>query len=54
MRVAIVTSSDSGYNGRREDLSGPVIRELTESAGYQVVYQEIFPDDRAVLERELT
>ena len=53
MRVAIVTSSDSGYNGRREDLSGPVIRELTESAGYQVVYQEIFPDDRAVLEREL-
>jgi len=54
MRVAIVTSSDSGYNGRREDLSGPVIRELTESAGYQVVYQEIFPDDRAILERELT
>lgn len=54
MRVAILTSSDSGYAGQREDLSGPVIRELTESAGYQVVYQEIWPDDQAILERELT
>ena len=53
MRVGILTSSDSGYNGQREDLSGPVIRELTELAGYQVVYQEIWPDDQAILEREL-
>ena len=27
MRVAIITLSDSGYAGQREDKSGPVIRE---------------------------
>ena len=26
MRVAVITSSDSGYEGKREDLSGPGIR----------------------------
>ena len=30
MRVAIITLSDSGYAGQREDKSGPVIRELVE------------------------
>ena len=25
-RVAIITSSDTGYRGEREDLSGPAIR----------------------------
>ena len=29
-RVAIITSSDSGYRGEREDLSGPAIREILE------------------------
>lgn len=54
MRAAIITSSDTGYAGKREDLSGPAIRELIEPAGYQVVYQKIWPDDQAVLERELS
>ena len=27
-RVAIITSSDTGYRGEREDLSGPAIREI--------------------------
>ena len=29
-RVAIITSSDTGYRGEREDLSGPAIREIVE------------------------
>ncbi len=45
-RAAIITSSDSGYRGEREDLSGPVIREILEREGYQVVSMEILPDDR--------
>ena len=36
-RVAIITSSDMGYQGRREDLSGPAIKEIVEREGYQVV-----------------
>ena len=29
-RAAIITASDSGYRGEREDLSGPAIREILE------------------------
>ena len=36
-RVAIITSSDMGYQGKREDLSGPAIKEIAEREGYQVV-----------------
>ena len=39
-RVAIITSSDMGYQGKREDLSGPAIREIVEKEGYQVVLME--------------
>ena len=31
-RVAIITSSDTGYRGEREDLSGPAIREIVEKS----------------------
>ena len=39
-RVAIITSSDMGYQGKREDLSGPAIREIVEKEGYQVVLMD--------------
>ena len=52
-RVAIITSSDTGYRGEREDLSGPVIREITEKAGYETVLMEILPDDRDMLSRRM-
>jgi len=45
-RVAIVTISDKGAAGRREDLSGPAIRELVEAAGYRVARVELIPDER--------
>lgn len=48
-RAAIITSSDSGYRGEREDLSGPAIREILEREGYQVVSMDILPDDRTML-----
>lgn len=48
-RVAIITSSDSGYAGERKDLSGPVIKEIVEKAGYQVVSADLLPDDRKML-----
>lgn len=53
MRVAIITLSDSGYAGQREDKSGPVIRELVETSGYQVVHTALLPDGVDPLSSEL-
>lgn len=43
--VAIVTISDKGSKGEREDLSGEVIREIVESKGYNVKIKEVIPDE---------
>ena len=48
-RAAIITVSDSGYRGEREDKSGPAVREILEKEGYEVVAMELLPDDRAML-----
>lgn len=53
MRAAVITLSDSGYAGKREDKSGPVICRLVEAAGYQVVHTALLPDDRQMLADEL-
>ena len=53
MRAAIITSSDSGYAGKREDLSGPALEEMLREAGYEVVSRTILPDDQEKLEAEL-
>lgn len=53
MRAAIITSSDSGYAGGREDVSGPVIREILEQNGYEVVHMILLPDDRKRLADEM-
>ena len=53
MRVASITSSDSGYAGEREDKSGPVIAEMVTAAGYTVVSQEILPDDYEMLTKRM-
>lgn len=49
MRVAILTASDTGAAGAREDLSGREIRTMLEAAGYTVTKQLLLPDDRAQL-----
>ena len=45
----MITASDKGYKGEREDLSGPAVKEIVEAAGYQVVSMDILPDDREML-----
>ena len=47
-RAAIITASDSGYRGEREDLSGPAIREILEREGYEVISMDILPDDQVI------
>ena len=48
-RAAIITASDSGYRGEREDLSGPAIREILEREGYEVISMDILPDDQVII-----
>ncbi|ADU26420.1 MogA/MoaB family molybdenum cofactor biosynthesis protein [Ethanoligenens harbinense] len=43
--VAILTASDKGAAGEREDLSGPAIAELVRQAGYTVVDYALVSDD---------
>ena len=46
-RAAIITASDKGAAGQREDLSGPAIRELLEATGeYTVTRSAVLPDER--------
>ncbi len=52
-RVAIITASDSGYHGKREDLSAPVIEEIIEKQGYQVVKKVLLPDDKEMLSQKM-
>lgn len=49
MRVAIITSSDSGAKGLREDVSGPLIHRIVEGLGATVVSYELLPDEREQL-----
>lgn len=51
--AAVITVSDKGYAGEREDLGGPLTAEILEKAGYQVVYRGIVPDAQAMIEAEL-
>lgn len=48
-RTAIITASDSGYAGAREDKSAQVIREILSAAGYETVSYALLPDDRETL-----
>ena len=52
-RVAVIVSSDSGYRGEREDLSGPEIKRIAEENGYETVSLQILPDDQEILEEEM-
>jgi molybdenum cofactor synthesis domain-containing protein len=52
-RVAIITVSDRCSKEERQDLSGNVIREIAENHGYKAVSYAIFPDEQALLEKEM-
>lgn len=52
-QAAVITASDTGYAGGREDLSGPAARQLLEAAGYAVTHTVLLPDDRAMLAAEM-
>jgi molybdopterin adenylyltransferase len=44
-KVAILTVSDKGYRGEREDLSGRAVQEAIVEKGWQIAARSIVPDD---------
>jgi molybdopterin adenylyltransferase len=46
LRAAIVTLSDKGSRGERQDESGTVIREMLSAIGIVVVHYEMLPDEQ--------
>jgi molybdopterin adenylyltransferase len=45
IRAGVLTVSDKGARGEREDTSGPAVREMLEAAGVEVVRTTIVPDE---------
>lgn len=52
-RYAILTISDKGFRGEREDRSGQVIREVVDQLGGDVAAYEIVPDERDRIREKL-
>ena len=53
MKAGILTVSDKGARGEREDRSGPAIREMIEAAGGEVVRTAIVPDEKEEIQAAL-
>jgi molybdopterin adenylyltransferase len=52
-RAAVITSSDKGAKGEREDVSGHILKEMLEANGYSVVSYVILPDEKDQLAAEM-
>lgn len=53
MRIAVLTVSDKGSRGERADTSGPVIRQMLEPLGAEVISEDIVPDERDLISAKL-
>jgi molybdopterin adenylyltransferase len=51
--AAVITVSDKGSRGLREDTGGPLVCEILKAAGYEIIYTAIVPDERDLIEKEL-
>lgn len=50
-KAAVVTLSDKGYAGEREDKSGPLICEMITEAGYDVEKRLLLPDEKEEIKK---
>jgi len=53
MTAAILTLSDKGSKGEREDLGGPAIKEMIRPISAEVRYYEIIPDEEELIKEKL-
>ena len=52
--LAVLTISDKGFKGERDDLSGKLIMEMLNQPDYDLVFHEIVPDDEKMIGEKLT
>lgn len=52
-KTAVLTLSDKGAAGEREDKGGPLIREIIEKENYLVIDQRVLPDEQKTIEETL-
>jgi len=52
-QAAVITVSDSCFNGTRVDGSGPAVTKVLVDSGFRVVAQVTVPDDQPVIEEVL-
>ncbi len=53
IRAAIITVSDKGSRGEREDLSGKLIEDILKSEGMTIVLKDIIPDEYDVISTKI-
>lgn len=51
--AAVITVSDNGYAGKREDTGGPLTAQLLKEAGYDVLYTAMVPDEPEMIKQQL-
>lgn len=51
--AAVITVSDKGYRGEREDTSGPNLVRILQEKGFEVTYTAMVPDESAMIQAEL-
>lgn len=51
--AAVITVSDKGFQGLREDTSGPNLVKILSDKDFQVQYTAIVPDDADAIKQEL-
>ena len=51
-KTAVITLSDKGYRGEREDKSGPLICEMLPEDSYSIVERLLLPDEQEMIEKE--
>lgn len=52
-RAAFLVMSDRASKGEYEDESGPVLKEILEGAGAEVIAHEVIPDDAKAIEQNI-
>ena len=52
-KASVITVSDKGFRGEREDTAGPLAASMLKEAGYTVIAQTIVPDEQPIIEQEL-
>ena len=51
--AAVITVSDKGYRGEREDTSGPNLVKILTEKGFEVAYTSIVPDEPEMIKEQL-